>query len=190
MESNVSRRYIFFILGVCLLIFSPAIIFFIPSAIPMTFYFERDMWFYYTPLETYIVFGIGVALLIACCAVLFFGKKKKISIPSGVLLFIGAIVLFYGSAKCYIAMNDEGLTYRGVFGSDKKHASWEDIQEVELIEVPMNESGSSKFIVELKNGEVITFKETVHVQESRGGMRWKYEEYKIPVTYTDASEVK
>ncbi|WP_042473482.1 Asp23/Gls24 family envelope stress response protein [Bacillus ndiopicus] len=187
MDNSVSYRYLFLIIGVSLLIFSPLIIFFIPSAIPMTFYFERYTWFYYTPMEAYIVFGIGVALLIACCALLFFGKKKKISIISSSLLLLVAIALFYGSSKCYIAMDDNGLTYRGLFESNKQHVGWENVKEIELIEVPEEEPGNSTFIIGLDNGDVLTFKENVHVRESRGGMRAKYQEYNIPVTYTDST---
>ncbi|KYG92090.1 hypothetical protein MHH70_03285 [Metasolibacillus sp. FSL H7-0170] len=185
MANNMPYRYAFFVIGICLFIFSPLIIFLIPRMIPMTFYFVKYTWVYYVPTEAYTVFAVGIAILIICCAFLFFGKMKKWAIISSSILFLTSIVIFYGSSRCYIAMDDNGFTYRGLFEQQKQYVGWENVTQIERIEVPAGKGGNATYIVSLDNGDALTFKETAHVQEYRSKMRGKYGKYNIPVIYTN-----
>ncbi|WP_042473483.1 hypothetical protein [Bacillus ndiopicus] len=185
MVNNMSYRYAFFVIGTCLFIFSPLIVFLIPRMIPMTFYFVKYTWVYYVPTETFTVFAIGLAVLIMCCAFLFFGKMRKWSVITSSILLLAAIFIFYGSSRCYITMDDNGFTYRGLFEQQKQYAGWENVTQIERIEVPAGKSGNATYKVSLDNGKVLSFKENPFVQESRSKMRAKYNKYNIPVIYTN-----
>lgn len=185
MANRMPNRYVFFVIGTCLLVCSPILIFIIPRMIPITFYFVKYTWVYYVPMETFIVFAIGIALLIICCAILFFGKMRRWAIVSSGLLFCIALFMFYGSSRCYLTMADDGFTYRGLFEYEKQHVGWENVTQIERIEVPVGKSGNATYLVSLDNGDVLSFKEIPHVQEKRSKMRVKYGKYNIPVIYTN-----
>ena len=52
MQNQVGGKHVFLVLGCCLILFSPVLLLVIPTVIPMTFYFEKYTWVYYTPKET------------------------------------------------------------------------------------------------------------------------------------------
>ncbi|MEC1177473.1 hypothetical protein P9B03_03170 [Metasolibacillus meyeri] len=185
MANNMSYRYAFFVIGLSLLIVSPLVVFFIPRMIPMTFYFVKYTWFYYVPFEAYVVFAIGIIILVICCALLFFGKMRRWTIISSGILSIVALVVFYGSTRCYITMDDNGFTYRGLFEQQKQYAGWENVTQIERVEVAAGEPGNATYHISFDNGDMITFKEDKFVQASRGKMRGKYSLHSIPVIFTN-----
>lgn len=186
MSGQVSRKYIFLVLGCCLLGLSPLIILFLPLIIPMTFYFEKYTWTYYTHMESYWVFGIGLAILVISFAILFFGDLKKWAVIVGGILIAVSCYLFYGSALGYMAFADKGITYRGLFETEKKIIGWDEITEVTIEEVIPGTSGNSTIIFNLKDGEVLSFVETNNISNIRGHMRAKFQQYNIPMEHIDA----
>lgn len=190
MRSDAGPRHIFLVLGSCMLMFSPAIIFFFPTMVPMTFYFEKYTWFYYTPFESFVLFGIGLVILIICCFILFFGRLKKKSIIISVIFALIASIFFYGSAMGYISMSSKGFTYREVFQIKKTKYQWEDVLHAEIEAPAPGTSDNTTFTFTFKNGEVITFKETQQVRNTRGKMRAMFQTFAIPVAYTEAEAEK
>ncbi|MEO4052830.1 hypothetical protein [Solibacillus sp. CAU 1738] len=186
MRSDAGFRHVFLVLGSCMLMFSPAIIFLIPSMIPMTFYFKKYTWVYYTPIESFIVFGVGLGILIVCCAILFFGRLKKWAVRTSIILALLAGILFYGSAMGYIAISDEGFTYRGIFEQKKQFSGWNEVAHAEIEEAARGTSDNATFIFTFKNGDVLTLKETEHLRRTRAKMRAQFKINKIPVDYTEA----
>ena len=189
MRSDAGPRHVFLVFGSCMLMFSPAIIFFIPTMIPMTFFFEKYTWFYYTPIESFVLFGIGLLILIICCFILFFGRLKKKSIIISVIFALIASIFFYGSAMGYITMSDKGFTYREVFQNNKSYYKWEDVAHAEIEAPAPGTSDNTTFTFTFKKGEVITFKETKQIRNTRSKMRAKFKIHEIPVDYTEA-EIK
>ncbi len=186
MRSDAGPRHVFLVLGACMLMFSPAIIFFIPTMIPMTFFFVKYTWFYYTPIESFVLFGIGLFILIICCFILFFGRLKKKSIIISVIFAFIAIVFFYGSAMGYITMSDKGFTYREVFQNKKKVYQWEEVVHVEIEAPAPGTNDNTTFTFAFKDGKEIIFKETKQVRNTRSKMRAKFNIHQIPVDHTEA----
>lgn len=186
MRSDAGPRHVFLVLGSCMLMFSPAIIFFFPTMVPMTFFFEKYTWFYYTPLESFVTFGIGLGILIICCLILFFGRLQKKSIIISSVLALIASVFFYGSAMGYITMSEKGFTYREVFHNKKTYFQWEDVAHAEIEAPAQGTNDNTTFTFTFKDGEVITFKETKQIRNTRGKMRAMFTIHTIPVDYTEA----
>lgn len=181
---TMSKRYIFFVLGTCLFVFSPLIIIFVPAMIPMTFYFVKYTWVYYVPKEAYTVFAISLFLVVIGCFLMFFGKMRKVPTIAAIIIFLLAITAFYGSSRSYIRMADNGFTYRSIFERHTKHAGWQDVAQIERIEPPAGEVDNATYLFTLHNGEVLQLKENNHVQLARSKMRAKYSQYDIPVIYS------
>ncbi|MEO4052832.1 hypothetical protein [Solibacillus sp. CAU 1738] len=184
MIDQASGKHLFLVLGLSLLFFSPILILIIPTMIPMTLYFEKYTWVYYTLGESYLVFGFGLATLIVCCAILFLGKLKKWAVSVGIILTVLACFLFYGSAVGFIAFADEGITYRGIFENEKKFFGWDEIGHVKIEQLVRGTPPEITFT--LKDGEVLSFTENGHVRDIRGSMRAKFQKYNIPMEHTYA----
>ena len=133
----------------------------------------------------YWVFGFGLAILVLCCAILFIGNLKKWTIFVGIIFTTLACFLFYGSAMSFIVFADEGITYRGVFETEKKMIGWDDITHVVLEEVDPSKSGTSTFTFTLKNSEELSFIENSNISSIRGSMRAKFQQYNIPMEHID-----
>ncbi len=185
MLGQPSGKHLFLVLGCCLLGFSPLLTIFLPSFIPMTFYYEKYTWTYYTHMESYKVFGLGLLLLIISFAILFFGDLKKWAVIIGITLIVLSSYLFYGSALGYIAFADKGITYRGLFEIEKRMITWEDIKDVVIEEIVPGTPGNTTFIFNLKDGEVLSFVETTHISNIRGKIRAKFQQYNIPMEHID-----
>ena len=185
MLTQASGKHVVLVLGCCLIGFTPIILLFLPVFITMTFYYEKYTWTYYTHMESYWVFGFGIAALVISCAILFFGDLKKWAVIVGIFLIVLSSYLFYGSALGYIAFADKGITYRGLFETEKRMITWEDITDVVIEEVVPGTPGNTTFIFNLKDGQVLSFVETTHISNIRGKIRAKFQQYNIPMQHID-----
>lgn len=186
MLTQASGKHVVLVLGCCLIGFTPIILLFLPVFITMTFYYEKYTWTYYTHMESYWVFGFGIAALVISCAILFFGDLKKWAVIVGSIFIALSCYLFYGGALGYIAFADEAITYREMFETEKKIIGWDDITHVLIEEVLPGKSGNSTINFTFKDGEVLSFVETNQIQKIRGSMRAKFLHYNIPMEHIDA----
>ena len=107
MHNNHRLKSLFVVFALCLFIFSPLLILLVPQFFPITFFYEKYTWVYYTPAINYLLCGIAIGLLFFACLVILLIKKYKIMIPIASVLTIGAIVLIVGSSVSYFKLTPD-----------------------------------------------------------------------------------
>ena len=130
-HNKYNVKSVFVVFASCLFIFSPLLILFCPPFFPMTFFYERYTWVYYTPSINHLLFGIAIGLLFLACLVVLLIKKFKIMIPIASILTIGAIVLIVGSSVSYLKLTPDGVKVRYPFEKEENVYEWTNIEKVE-----------------------------------------------------------
>ena len=188
MHNQPQKKLIFLVFGSCLLAFSPLLILFVPLFFPVTFYYEKHTWVYYTPSINFKLFGIALALLILTCIVVLIIKNKKLMYTLTSIIIISALVLFVGSALSYLKITPDGFKFRNAFQLEEQVYKWSDMETVEYYPLADNEQGRALYIVTFKDGETYQFKETMDIDMIRSSIKTMLTQN--DVTYRNMDMVK
>ena len=77
LHNNPQFKLIFLVFAASLFIFSPLLILFGPLFFPITFFYEKYTWVYYTPSINNLLFGIAIGLLFLACLAILLIKKYQ-----------------------------------------------------------------------------------------------------------------
>jgi hypothetical protein len=188
MQQRPQLRMLFLVFACCLLFLSPLIIVMGPLFIPMTFYFEKNAWFYYSPSINYYLFAGVVVLLIAACLIILIGKMKWWAITLSILLTIGAIVCVYGSATSYFKMTASGVTFSLPFSTEKNVYKWSQMEQFDYYSIDDNDTGRSYMIIYFKDGNSYQLSETAQIEGARSSMNAMFRANNVTIKYIDISD--
>ena len=142
-------RLIFIVFASCLLIFSPLLVLLIPLFFPVTFFYEKYTWVYYTPPINHILIGIVIGLLFLACITVLLIKKLKIMLPIASILTIGAIIVTLGSSISYLKITPDGMKFRQPFSMKEEAYKWNELEKVEYYPI-LYGTGKATYEVTLK----------------------------------------
>lgn len=181
MHNNHQLKLVFIVFAACLFIFSPLLILFGPLFFPMTFFYEKYTWVYYTPPINYLLFGIAIGLLFLACLVIVLIKNYKIMIPIASVLTIGAIVLILGSSVSYLKITPDGVKLRYPFEKEEYVYEWTDIEKVEYYPVYYG-TDRATYTFRFEDGTSFDVKEIGEVTFIHSKLKMKLFQYDIPYT--------
>ena len=171
MHNQPQTKLIFLVLGCLLLIFSPVLIVLVPLFFPVTFFFEKHTWVYYTPSTNHLLFGIAIGLLFLACLIILFLKNKFVMYSLTIILTVSSLILVVGSSVSYLKISQEGLKYRFPFQLEEQVYKWSELEKVEYYPLADNEPGRAKYVVTFKDGEMYQFNETTQVNMIRSSIK-------------------
>lgn len=183
MGNRAEPRHVFMIFGVCLLVFSPLLVFFMPMFIGETVYYDRYNWIIYLPKINFIVFGLSLVLLILACFTLWLMEIRKRSIFIAVICSVGFVGLAYGSSLSFVTLSDDSITYGEIFSHDKKEELWGTIKQIEYYDDLENEDKMPFYLFHFEDGkELKVVQNGLVTEEIRMKIDQKVRELTIPFT--------
>ena len=185
MHNQPQVKLIFLVFGGLLLGFSPVLIVLVPLFFPVTFFYEKHTWVYYTPWFNHVLFGIAIGLLILACLTILFFKNKFVLYSLTTILTVSALMLVVGSSVSYLKITQEGLKYRSPFQLEEQVYKWSEIEKMEYYPPANNETERAKYVVSFNNGEMYQFIETVQVDMIRSSIKMMLEQNKVPFRNMD-----
>ncbi len=174
-------KLVFVVFASCLFIFSPLLILFVPLFFPITFFYEKYTWVYYTPPINHLLFGIAIGLLFFTCLAILLIKKYKILIPIVSLLTIGAVVLMAGASVSYLKITPDGVKIRYPFETVEHVYDWTEIEKVDYYPV-LYGTDRATYTFTFIDGTSFDVKEIGEMVFLHSKLKMKFFEYEIPYT--------
>ena len=181
MHNNPQLKLTFLVFAACLFIFSPLLILFGPLFFPITFFFEKYTWVYYTPYINHLLFGIAIGLLFLGCLAVLLIKNFKIMLPVVSVLTIGAIVFILGCSVSYLKITPDGVKLRYPFEQEEYVYGWADIEKVDYYPVHYG-TDRATYTFTFKDGTSYDVKEIGEMVFIHSKLKMKLIEYDIPYT--------
>ena len=181
MHNNPQFKLIFLVFAACLFIFSPLPILFGPLFFPITFFYEKYTWVYYTPAINHLLFGIAIGLLFFACLTILLIKNYKIMIPIASVLTIGAIVFILGCSVSYLKLTPDGVKLRYPFEKEEHVYEWPNIEKVDYYPVYAG-TDRATYAFTFKDGTSFDVKEIGEMVFIHSKLKMKLFEYDIPYT--------
>jgi len=153
MYNRSEPRHLFMVLGICLFLFSPLLVIFLPLIVGETVYFNRDNWIIYLPKINFVLVGLSTLLLIIAFVIPWLKGIHKISIISAILFTVGSGVVFYGASKSFVTLSNDQMTFRQPFGQEKQIYTWEQIEHVKYFDNEDNIEVPQSFMIYFEDGE-------------------------------------
>lgn len=189
MHNEPQAKLIFLVFATCLVGFSPILLIFVPLFFPVTFFFEKHTWVYYTPSINFLLYGISLGLLVLACLVILIVNKKIWMFSLSSMLTIAALVLIVGGAISYLKITPDGMKFRYPFQIDEQIYKWTDMEKVDYYPLAENEPGRANYIVTFKDGETYQFNETGDVILVRSSIKMMLNQNNVPFTNMDVGNV-
>lgn len=185
MYQNAQAKHLFLVFGFCLFVFSPLLVVIVPAMVPMTVFFEKYTWVYYTPTVNHIFYGVGIFVLICICVLLLATDLKKWAVRTSIGLAVVALFIFIAGSSSYMKMSQQGIQIRTVFQVKEQLYDWSDIARAEYFENRPERKGGAYYEVHFKDGEMYSFRETKHVLDARSKMKFMLDQNKIKLEQYD-----
>ena len=141
---HTERKHIPMVIGIALLILSPAMIFLLPNFVANTLYFRSGSWFVFTSGGIYILYTISFLLLIIASFLLYGLSLSKRSIYIGLGLGLVACLGFFIASQNYTMLTDDGITYRPLLSFEEHSYKWNEVEDATFKSIHKDD-GSSKF---------------------------------------------
>lgn len=145
-EKYYETRHIFMAIGICILIFSPILLVFVPQDVSNSVHFTENLWYVFTPGVNYVGYAIGCFLLFISSMLLFILDIKKISIILSLISASLAIVCFFVVSQSYESLSDDSLSYSPLFSQKDYTYYWNQVKSVMLIEYDREGYSEYKFV--------------------------------------------
>ncbi|MDW0109672.1 hypothetical protein [Sporosarcina aquimarina] len=144
------------VIGIALLLLSPVLVFLLPNFVANTLYFKTGSWFIFVSGGVYMIYTIGMVLLIAVFFVLYVLNlsKKAYYISAGLALM--AVLTFYIASLNYTMLSDDEIVYRPLFSFETHSYNWSDVEKAKFRSIHADD-GTSQFDVTFNDGEKLTF---------------------------------
>ena len=185
MYNQPKRKLIFLVFATCLLGFSPLLLLLGPLFFPVTFFYEKHTWVYYTPSINFLLFGIAIGLLFLACLVILIINKKILMYSLSSILTIAALALIVGGAISYLKITQDGMKFRYPFQIDEQTYKWSDMEKLDYYPLADNEPGRAYYIVTFKDGETYQFKETMDIEMVRSSIKFMLARNDVPYRNMD-----
>ncbi len=180
MESIIENRHVFLAITICMVLLSPLVILMVPVFVAQTFFYERGYWLINAPSVNYILYAIGLALLIIACVILWLKDINKFSIVSAISLSVACFVLLFGASLSYEKITSSAVTLSGPFSSNEKIYSWEEVEKVDYF-LHKEHAEGRYFIFYFSDGATWTLEQSGYVSsEVRSNIERKLSELEIP----------
>ncbi|MFD2045524.1 hypothetical protein ACFSTA_17710 [Ornithinibacillus salinisoli] len=155
-EKRYETRHIYLALGVCIPIFAPILLLFVPQTVAQILYYSKDTWYVFTPGENFTAFAIGFLLIFLATILLFILDIKKISIFLSISCVILSILCFIIASFSYKSLSDEELSYRSMFSMNHYTYTWEEVESIEYGKI--DEKGNLGCTIIFTDGNSMTLK--------------------------------
>ncbi|MFD2045523.1 hypothetical protein ACFSTA_17705 [Ornithinibacillus salinisoli] len=155
-EKLYETRHIYLTIGVCIPIFAPFLLLFVPQTIAQLLYYTNDTWYVFTPGENYIAYGIGCFFIFLSTMFLFFIGIRKISIYLCIFCIVLSIACFIMASLSYKSLSDEEISYRSIFSTNHATYSWDDVDAIRYEKI--EEKGRSEYTIIFTDGNSMRLK--------------------------------
>jgi hypothetical protein len=145
-EKNYETRHIFMAIGICILIFSPILLVFVPQNVSNAVHYTENLWYVFTPRMNFVIYAIGFLLLFISTMLLFLLDIKKMSIILSLILVSLAIVSFFVASESYESLSENYISYSPLFSLKDYTYSWNKVESVSLIEYKREGYSEYKFV--------------------------------------------
>jgi hypothetical protein len=133
-------------IGICILIFSPILLVFVPQSVSNAVHYTENLWYVFTPEMNFVVYAIGFLLLFISTMLLFLLDIKKISIILSLISASFAIVCFFVASQSYESLTDDFISYSPLFSSKDYTYPWNQVKSVTLNEYKREGYSEYKFV--------------------------------------------
>ncbi|MFS0671936.1 hypothetical protein [Ornithinibacillus sp. 179-J 7C1 HS] len=178
MVLNYEKRHFFMAIGIGIFLVSPILLIFIPAFIANSIYLEPGTWIVIVPKASYFLYGIGCLLLGIACLIIYFGDVKRLFVFIGVVLSIVGVFFLLLGAKPFIAISNDGLTYRIEASNNIHQYKWNEIETVNYYDVDRSE-GFDTYEVIFPDGSSIQITENGYVMQYRNALMEQFQENNI-----------
>lgn len=185
MRREYNIKHIFLVIAACVVLFSPIYILLMPNIVADTIYYDRNSWLTYVPSINYWVLGISVFTFALCFVLLGLLKSWKISIPTALIAFALSVVTFYYASLSYISLNEDQISYRKMFSTEKEIYQWEELNKVSYYMVDEKSEELPYYNFYFNNGEKFTIKENTHVLDVASSIRWRVKAAEVPIEHVE-----
>ena len=179
MHNKPQIKLVFIVFASCLLIFSPLLILLIPLFFPVTFFYEKYTWVYYTPSINHLLIGIAIGLLFLACLTVLLIKNFKIMLSIASILTIGAIILTVGSSVSYLKITSDGMKLRHPFEMKEAVYKWGELEKVDYYPI-LYGTGKATYEVTFKDGESFEFSENGNILIIRSKLKMVLLQHDVP----------
>ncbi|WP_066300126.1 hypothetical protein [Bacillus sp. FJAT-29937] len=131
MEKNYQPKHVFLAIGICIAVSSPFLLIFAPQTIADSVYYTKGIYqVVFVPGENYIVYGIGLFLLIIAAMIISIFDIRKFSIILSFVFVCLSIIPFWMASQSFKLISEDGLSYRTLFSKQDLSYSWSEVEKV------------------------------------------------------------
>jgi hypothetical protein len=145
-EKNYETRHIFMAIGICILIFSPILLVFVPQNVSNAVHYTENLWYVFTPGMNFVVYAIGFLLLFISTMLLFLLDIKKIPIILSLISASFAVICFFVASQSYESLTEDFISYSPLFSLKDYTYPWNQVKSVTLNEYKREGYSEYKFV--------------------------------------------
>lgn len=165
MSNRTEGRHVFMALSICLILFSPLVIFFEPIIVSETLYYKMGVWFILTPKVNFILCALAVLLLVIALTVIWLTNMKRISILIAIVCTVCSGALLYGASLSYISLSGESINFRQAFSQIDHNYLWTDVESIKYFDDTKNTDAVPFYEFSFHDGEDLTIIQNGRVTE-------------------------
>ncbi|SES67353.1 hypothetical protein SAMN05216389_101353 [Oceanobacillus limi] len=151
-------RHIYLAIGICIAIFSPILLIFVPQTVAQILYYSDDTWYVFTSGENFSVFGAGFFFL-------FFWDIRKKSIVLSVVCLLLGLFCFVVASLSYKSLSDDSISYRSLLTLEVSTYSWEELDSI--IYEENGDDGNATYQLLFTDGNSMSLKNDGHFKAIR-----------------------
>lgn len=130
MDKNYETRHIFMALGICIFIYAPIFLSFMPQTVANILHHHDGTWYVFAPRENFIAFGVGFILLFVSSMILFLMDIKKVSVALSFIILFGCFGCFVTAAMSHKTLADDAISFSPILAFREYSYSWNDVDKV------------------------------------------------------------
>ncbi|MED1203603.1 hypothetical protein [Heyndrickxia acidicola] len=131
-EKNYETRHLFMAIGICILIFSPILLVFVPQSVSNTVHFTKNLWYVFTPRMNFVVYAVEFLLLFVSTMLLFLLDIKKISIILSLISASLAVGCFFVDSQSHESLTEDFISYSPLFSLKDYTYPWNKVKSIML----------------------------------------------------------
>ncbi|THE11631.1 hypothetical protein E1I69_14365 [Bacillus timonensis] len=142
-KTTYEDRVIYLVIGICMAIFAPISILFVPQTVAEIVHYKPDIWQIFVPKNIFYIYGVGYLLLILSMMFLFLLNNRKVSISLGIICVILSLVPFFVASQANTSLSYNSISHTPPLKLQSHTYKWDEIEKINYYknedEVEINE---------------------------------------------------
>ncbi|HEY4552169.1 MAG TPA: hypothetical protein VIG80_03135 [Bacillaceae bacterium] len=163
MEKKYEARHIFMALGICVLVATPLLLFFVPQVMAKIIYASPDLWVVVPQNKSYYAYGAGFLLLALALFLVYIFEMKKVPVVLSLICLALSGASLYMASHTYKSISYHGVAYSPLFSLEDYTYSWEEVDKVIYHRKRNLKQSDYEFV--FRDGSRVQFKENLYFLE-------------------------